>query len=74
MEAEGWPAELLKRRKLAVMRLLKQAKLSQCPVSVALMKEFIAAAGGEGTLWPETRESLRWFVIEALKSQVSRRR
>jgi integron integrase len=70
MVAAGWTAEVLRRRQLAVMRLLKHAKAERRPVSVSLMKELIAQAEAEGTLWPETREAWRWFVIEARKRAV----
>lgn len=59
MAEVGWDADILRRRRLAVMRLLKHAKAVRRPVGVGLMREFIAQAEREGTLWPETREALR---------------
>lgn len=70
MDAEGWSGEILKSRKLAVMRVLKHTKMSRAFLSVQLMKEFIDRVEAEGSLWPETREALRWFVIEARRRAI----
>lgn len=62
-----WPEDIKKRRQLAIMRLLKFCKLERRPVSVTLIKGYLDGLERQGNLWPETREGLRWFVIEARK-------
>ena len=53
------------------MRLLKFCKLERRPVSVTLIKSYLENLARQGNLWPETREALRWFVIEARKRMPS---
>jgi len=60
-----WPEDTKKRRQLAIMRLLKFRKLERRPVSVTLIKSYLDGLEGQSNLWPETKEALRWFVVEA---------
>ena len=66
-----WSEDVKKRRQLAIMRLLKFCKLERRPVSVTLIKSYLENLERQGNLWPETREALRWFVIEARKRSLA---
>lgn len=63
----GWPESIKTRRELAIMRLLKFCKAERRAVSVTLIKSYLETLEAQGNLWPETKEALRWFVIEARK-------
>lgn len=62
-----WPDSIKTRRELAIMRLLKFCKAERRAVSVTLIKGYLETLEEQGNLWPETKEALRWFVIEARK-------
>lgn len=62
-----WPESIKTRRELAILRLLKFCKAERRAVSVTLIKGYLETLEGQGNLWPETKEALRWFVIEARK-------
>lgn len=65
LNAERWPEVRKDRRRLAIMRLLKFCKGERKPATITLMRSYLADLERQGNLWPETREALRWFVVEA---------
>lgn len=71
MEWEPWSAEIKQRRRLAIMRLLKVCKEERHPASITFIRRYLAGSLAGANLFPETREALRWFVVQA-RAQVSR--
>lgn len=68
LERETWSAAIKKQRRLAIMRLLNVCKGERRPVSIAFIKSYLADSASGANLFPETREALRWFVVQARKA------
>lgn len=59
LEQEPWEELLKTRRRLAIMRFLKNCGKERRQASIGLIKEFLSEWERQGNLFPETKEALR---------------
>jgi integron integrase len=65
LEREPWSAASKARRRLAIARLLKACRERRRPACIAFIQQYLGEFERQGKLPAETREALRWFVVQA---------